>query len=382
MFIYFLCLCLCYCVLASDWWESWADTNASRPLNITICTQVTYGAPYMFEWIEYHATLGVTKFVVYDAGSAGELTRLAYLYSQRRGPHFITIVKARNDQTTNFRQCVTDYRHESDWFAIIDSDEFFVFPDTSPIFRSCRSCACDSSQTPTHSPPHTLALFLQQVPPEVGRLYVRAARFGANGWATPSPYFVARKKSGRAYLNPDNVTQLVTEIHTVRGPHNQLDGPRSWGTQRFSPAFRVLCNETTKQFKDITQRVCGHGLGKSLVRAGFAWTIPDETVPDDVGRFIHRFPTYPDRTPYRDYLSMLVLRIHHYSLRNFAEASPSHVWKHLAVSKARRVQADAFFNTVADRNATCYMHLLRSRLALLQDHEDVQRQNRTIQPTR
>jgi hypothetical protein len=179
---------------------------------------------------------------------------------------------------------------------------------------------------------------------------------------------MSRTDKGRAYLSP-NVTQLVTEIHGVRGPHNILDGQWAWGKQRFSHAFRELCNETTKELQDITQRVCGHGLGKSLVRAGFAWTIPDDPEPVDVGRFIHRFPTFPDRAPFSDRISMLVLRIHHYSLRNFAEASPSRVWKHLAVSKARRIQADAFFNTIPDLNATCYRQQLRRRLASLQDSE-------------
>jgi len=160
---------------------------------------------------------------------------------------------------------------------------------------------------------------------------------------------------------------LVTEIHSVRGPHNTLDGVRAWGQQRFSDAFRHLCNETTEKIADITQRVCGHGLGKSLVRAGHAWTIPDEPIPKDVGRFIHRFPTFPDRVPFRDFTPMTVLRLHHYSLRNFAEASPSLVWKHLAVSKLRRVQADAFFDTVSDLNATCYAGHLRRALTLLQD---------------
>jgi len=358
-----LALCVCS-VVATSWWDSWSAVEGSLPLNITVCTQVTYGTPYMFEWIEYHALLGVSKFVIYDAGSGGELARLAYLYSHRRGPSFLTVYKAHNDQLNNFRRCITDYRHQTDWFAIMDNDEFFVFPYTSPILESCSSCSCDNHSQ--HSAPQTLDLFLRNVPSEVGRIYVRAARFGANGWSIPNPYIVARHASGRPYLTP-NVSQLVTEIHSVRGPHNALDGPLSWGKQRFSDAFREMCNETQTDFKDITQRVCGHGLGKSIVRAGHAWTVPDDPTPQDVGRFIHRFPTFPDRTPFRDFMPMSVLRIHHYSLRNFAEASPSRVWKHLAESKARRVQADAFFNTVPDINATCYAQELRRRMASLQD---------------
>jgi len=255
----------------------------------------------------------------------------------------------------------------------MDNDEFFVFPHASPIFQSCPSCSCDIDGQ--YSAPRTLDLFLRHVPNEVGRIYVRAVRFGANGWSIPNPYVVARNNNGRAYLSP-NVTQLVTEIHRVRGPHNALDGPLSWTHQRFSEAFRGMCNETKPDIKDITQRVCGHGLGKSIVRAGHAWTIPDEPIPYDVGRFIHRFPTFPDRTPFRDFTPMWVLRIHHYSLRNFAEASPSRVWKHLAVSKARRVQADAFFNTVPDTNATCYAKAVRRRMASLQD-EFVERNDKT-----
>lgn len=356
-----------FSVCASEWWQSkWAPTTSLPALNITVCTQVTYGTPYMFEWIEYHALMGVSKFIIYDAGSKGEAALLGSLYEKRKGPH-VTIVKAANDQTTNFRRCVSEHRHETDWFAIFDSDEFFVFPESSSILHTCHTCACDSNRSALselHSP-RTLDLFLRSVPASVGRLYVRAVRFGANGWSTPSPYKVAKTKKGHAYLTP-NVTQLVTEIHTRRGPQNVLDGSNSWGRQRFSHKFREMCNETASEIKDITQRVCGHGLGKSLVRAGFAWTIPDEANPSDVGRFIHRFPTFPDRPPFLDVVPMSVLRLHHYSLRNFAEASPGRVWKHLAISKARRVKADAFFNTIPDHNATCYAQQLRRRLASLQ----------------
>jgi len=213
---------------------------------------------------------------------------------------------------------------------------------------------------------HTLALFLRQVPASIERLYIRAVRFGANGWSKPSPYSVERHESGRPYLSP-NVTELVIELHTARGPHNQLDGSWSWGKQRFSQEFRAVCNETTTTFKDITQRVCGHGLGKSLVRAEFAWVGPDVDAFKDPGRFIHRFPTDPDRKPFIDTMAMSVLRLHHYSLRNFEEADPKQVWQHLATSKARRVRADAFFNTINDTEALCYDHRLRKRMALLQD---------------
>lgn len=360
-------LLFCARALCAEWWSSWSPPQSSTPLNITVCTQVTYGTGYMFEWIEYHALLGVTKYVIYDAGSKGDLTRLGHLFSQRYGPDFVTIIKAKNDQYNNFRQCVTMYRHQTDWFAIMDNDEFFVFPTTSPILSNCSSCSCGSKQEP-----RTLDLFLRHVPSKVGRLYVHAARFGSNNWAAPSPYVVSEAQDGGAFLSPD-VMQLVTEIHSFRGPHNVLDGPASWGRQRFSREFRGLCNET-KELTDVTYRVCGHGLGKSLFRAGHAWTIPDDPAPNDQGRFIHRFPTFPDREPFSDFVPMWVLRMHHYSLRNFAEASAALVWKHLAESKARRVQADLFFNEVSDLNATCYAHQLRRRMTLLQreafDDED------------
>jgi len=59
-----------YCGLcaADEWWSNWSPPAQAAPLNITVCTQVTYGTGYMFEWIEYHALLGVSKFVIYDAG--------------------------------------------------------------------------------------------------------------------------------------------------------------------------------------------------------------------------------------------------------------------------------------------------------------------------
>jgi len=281
------------------------------------------------------------------------------------------VIKSNNDQPKNFRKCVSDYRNQTDWFAFMDNDEFFVFPHTSPIFSACQSCGCDDAALRLPLTAHTLALFLRQVPSSVGRLYVRAVRFGANGWSRPSPYHVERQETGRPYLAP-KVLELVTELHTARGPHNRLDGFGAWGKQRFSPEFRTICNETTSQIKDITQRVCGHGLGKSLLRAGYAWLGPDRDVNKDPGRFIHRFPTDPDRVPFEDFTPMYVLRLHHYSLRNFEEADPKQVWKHLATSKARRVQADAFFNTLNDTEALCYGHRLRQRMSSLQDAQSAE----------
>ncbi len=81
--------------------------------------------PYLKEWLEYHLLQGVEHFYLCDNGSTdGTETYLApYIESG-----MITYIKLPgvNQQLACYEKIVAEYKHQAEWLAIIDLDEYLV----------------------------------------------------------------------------------------------------------------------------------------------------------------------------------------------------------------------------------------------------------------
>lgn len=86
-------------------------------------------APYLEEWIEFHAMLGVGHFIVYDNGSVDGATAILERYAARGlvTSHPWPNLSGWNSQYSAMAHATLTWRERCRWMAFLDIDEF-VFP--------------------------------------------------------------------------------------------------------------------------------------------------------------------------------------------------------------------------------------------------------------
>lgn len=102
--------------------------NKGYKYELCACSMVWNQAPFMKEWVTYHAWLGVQRWFVYDNNSDDELSKeINELNSENYNVsrHVWPWIKA---QEAGFSHCVLRARDECNWVAFFDVDEFYYFP--------------------------------------------------------------------------------------------------------------------------------------------------------------------------------------------------------------------------------------------------------------
>ncbi len=106
-------------------------TGAPRH-RLTVAAIVRDEAPYLREWIEFHAMVGVEHFFIYDNASTDGTARLLEDYS-RSGLATVLPwppIGGWNGQTAAYAHAAASFRQTARWMAFIDADEF-LFPETA-----------------------------------------------------------------------------------------------------------------------------------------------------------------------------------------------------------------------------------------------------------
>lgn len=87
---------------------------------------------YLREWIDYHAMIGVERFILYDNESRIPIAETLKDYDCQE---FITIipVQGKAAQTPAYNHCLQEFRDVSRWIGFIDLDEFICLNDTNDI---------------------------------------------------------------------------------------------------------------------------------------------------------------------------------------------------------------------------------------------------------
>jgi Glycosyltransferase family 92 len=111
---------------------------------LAICTIFQNEAPFLKEWMEFHKLQGVQHFYLYNNSSCddfhavldpyirnGEVTLIEWPYTYADGAHdeWIAI------QSGAYRNCLAQHGHETDWLAVIDTDEFLFCPSGIKLTR-------------------------------------------------------------------------------------------------------------------------------------------------------------------------------------------------------------------------------------------------------
>ncbi|XP_078174198.1 glycosyltransferase family 92 protein At1g27200-like [Carex rostrata] len=142
------------------------DTKMINQSLICACTMVFNVAKFLREWVLYHASIGVVKFILYDNGSEDELgTTVSQLLHE--GYDVATYYWPwPKTQEAGFSHCAAVNEQSCQWMAFIDVDEFVFAP------------AWADSDQPN---PTMLASLVQHVRSEVGQIIIRCHDFAPSG---------------------------------------------------------------------------------------------------------------------------------------------------------------------------------------------------------
>ncbi|MEG4457132.1 FkbM family methyltransferase [Microcoleus sp. N9_A1] len=101
------------------------EENIRNKCKLSVCAILKNEAPYLIEWLEFHKIAGVERFYLYDNNSTDNPLDVVrpYIQSKEVVWHEWQI---RPGQVQAYDHCLKTYRHESEWMAFIDLDEFLV----------------------------------------------------------------------------------------------------------------------------------------------------------------------------------------------------------------------------------------------------------------
>ncbi|XP_055338831.1 uncharacterized protein LOC129588567 [Paramacrobiotus metropolitanus] len=237
--------------------------NQGRKWNITVCAMLRNVFAYTLEWIEFHRIQGVDHFVLYDDASEDDIHLLPLLYASIGHPDLVEILPANalresrlsnhtwkehdHNQRQILQHCFARYRNHSEWFLIIDADEFMYSPHYGTIQNFLN--VYDNYTADDVNEAHLVSEFMAQ-----------PVRFGTAGLIDDFRVRLhAEPAVGlRVLYEPRDVSSglypVILEANPRRAPHPQLD-------QNYQEMFHQICDGTAHP------ELCQHNIGKSLFKA-------------------------------------------------------------------------------------------------------------------
>ncbi len=92
---------------------------------LAVCAMAKNEGPYFPEWIEWHRSMGVEKFYIYDNESDDDTREILAPYVES-GLVEYNYWEGRRQQLPIYDDCIERHRMEARWIAVIDLDEFIV----------------------------------------------------------------------------------------------------------------------------------------------------------------------------------------------------------------------------------------------------------------
>lgn len=110
---------------------------------LSICAILRNEAAMLGEWIEFHLSVGIEHFYLYDNGSTDRSREIIQPWLDQ-GVVTLTDWPTNPGQIPAYRHCVRSFAEESRWIAFIDLDEFLFSPreaGTRPILSKYEGIA-------------------------------------------------------------------------------------------------------------------------------------------------------------------------------------------------------------------------------------------------
>lgn len=91
--------------------------------NVSICLIFKNEAPFLKEWLDYHLTVGVDHFYLYDNNSNDNYQEIIQSYIDKG---LVTLINwpEQNSQFKAYKHCYANYRNVTNWMSFLDADEF------------------------------------------------------------------------------------------------------------------------------------------------------------------------------------------------------------------------------------------------------------------
>jgi len=106
-----------------------------KPVYLSICAIFKDEAPYLPEWIEFHRSVGVERFLLYDnlSSDSGRQALEPWLRAGFVSLSDCSIPLAQGGQSWAYTDALTHARGHTRWLAFIDLDEFLFSPQGRPL---------------------------------------------------------------------------------------------------------------------------------------------------------------------------------------------------------------------------------------------------------
>ena len=90
---------------------------------VSLCLIFKDEAPFLKEWLDFHLTVGVDHFYLYNNNSDDNFREVLESYL-REGTVTLIEWPEQNSQFKAYKHCFETYRNETNWISFLDSDEF------------------------------------------------------------------------------------------------------------------------------------------------------------------------------------------------------------------------------------------------------------------
>ena len=99
--------------------------NRHLKYQISLCLIFKNEAPFLKEWLDYHLTVGVDHFYLYNNNSDDDFMRVLKPYIDG---NIVTLIEwpYNHSQFKAYKHCYESYRNETNWISFLDADEFVV----------------------------------------------------------------------------------------------------------------------------------------------------------------------------------------------------------------------------------------------------------------
>lgn len=100
-----------------------AHDKRDMKYRVSLCLIFKNEAPFLKEWLDYHLTVGVDHFYLYNNNSDDNYRDILAPYVDEGK---VTLIEwpEQNSQFKCYKHCFDNYRNESNWISFLDADEF------------------------------------------------------------------------------------------------------------------------------------------------------------------------------------------------------------------------------------------------------------------
>jgi Glycosyltransferase family 92 len=125
-----LLLLACIALSAYQWFTKFRhiDYDDTHHSYLAFCLVVKDQNEDLREWVDYHHSLGASRFYIYDDGGSGPTPAKEVLqdFIASGVVRYKDTHKRPKRQLANYQRCLISHRHQHQWLAFLDADEFIV----------------------------------------------------------------------------------------------------------------------------------------------------------------------------------------------------------------------------------------------------------------